>query len=130
MEDICTKLSAILCDAGIGGYKIFYEEELAECLPDNMRNRETLEAALKNLNGGGYIDVKYARGNTFCIECIKRYEAPVPAHAVVNQPENLPAAAETVQPAISKMTYFALTLFAFLGGAAGACIAAFLWAVL
>lgn len=125
MEDICTKLSAILCDAGMGGYKIFYEEELAECLPDNMRNRETLEAALKNLNGGGYIDVKYARGNTFCIACIKKYEAP----AAENKPE-IPAAAETVKLTFSKATYFALSLFAFLGGATGGCVAALLGAVL
>lgn len=126
MEDICTKLSAILCDAGMGGYKIFYEEELAECLPDNMRNRETLEAALKNLNGGGYIDVKYARGNTFCIACIKKYEAP----ATENKPEISPAVCQTVKPTFSKTTYFALSLFAFLGGAAGGCVAAVLGAVL
>lgn len=126
MEDICTKLSAILCDAGMGGYKIFYEEELAECLPDNMRNRETLEAALKNLNGGGYIDVKYARGNTFCIECIKKYEAP----AAEIKPEFSPAVLQTVKPTFSKTTYFALSLFAFLGGAAGGCVAAVLQAVL
>ena len=126
MEDICTKLSAILCDAGMGGYKIFYEEELAECLPDNMRNRETLEAALKNLNGGGYIDVKYARGNTFCIACIKKYEAP----AAENKPEISTAVCQAVKSTLSKTTFFALSLFAFLGGAAGGCVAAVLQAVL
>ncbi len=129
MEDICTKLSAILCDAGMGGYKIFYEEELAECLPDSMRNRETLEAALKNLHGGGYIDVKYARGNTFCIACIKKYEAPTPAPTTENKPE-ISAAATTVRPKFPKATYFILSLFAFLGGAAGGCVAAVLGAVL
>ncbi|MDE6691653.1 MAG: hypothetical protein K2K04_06750 [Clostridia bacterium] len=126
MEDICTKLSALLCDAGMGGYKIFYEEELAECLPDGMRNRETLEAALKNLNGGGYIDVKYARGDAFCIECIKKYEAP----AAEIQPENSAAAVEAVRPAFSKSVYFAFFLFAFLGGAAGGLLAAILGTVL
>lgn len=126
MEEICTKLSAQLCDAGMGGYKIFYEEELLDCLPDGMRNRETLEAALKNLNGGGYIDVKYARGDAFCIECIKKYEMPKSEI----QPENVPAAIETVKPAISKTAYFLLSLFAFLGGAAGGCVAAVLGAVL
>lgn len=127
MEDICTKLSALLCDAGTGGYKIFYEEELVECLPEEMRNRETLEAALKNLNGGGFIDVKYARGNAFCIACIRKYEAP----KVQPEPEILPAAAEAkATPAITKTTYFTLSLFAFLGGAAGGCVAAVLGAVL
>ena len=126
MEEICTKLSALLCDAGMGGYKIFYEEELAECLPDNMRNRETLEAALKNLNGGGYIDVKYARGNTFCIACLKKYEAPKPK----TEPEILPAESAVIRPALSKTAYVLLSLFAFLGGAAGGCVAVVLGAVL
>lgn len=126
MEEICTKLSAILCDAGMGGYKIFYEEELIDCLPDNMRNRETLEAALKNLNGGGYIDVKYARGSAFCIACLKKYEAP----EAQPEPEMLPAVAENTRPTIPKSVCFCLSLFAFLGGAAGGCIAAVLGAVL
>ncbi|MCM1437602.1 MAG: hypothetical protein NC131_00120 [Roseburia sp.] len=124
MEEICTNLSATLCEAGIGGYKIFYEEELFDCLPENMRNRETLEAALKNLNGGGYIDVKYARGNTFCIACFKRYEAEKKEES----PDVLTA--ETPRPCLSKKTYAALSLCAFLGGAAGGCIAAVLGAVL
>lgn len=126
MEDMCTKLSALFCDAGMGGYKIFYEEELLDCLPDNMRNRETLEAALKNLNGNGYIDVKYARGDAFCIACIKKYEAP----AAEIQPEISPVAVETANPAFSKSVYFAFFLFAFLGGAAGGLIASLLGAVL
>ncbi len=126
MEEICTKLSALLCDAGMGGYKIFYEEELAECLPDNMRNRETLEAALKNLNGGGYIDVKYARGSTFCIACLKKYEAL----KVQTEPEVLPSVKENATRAFPKTAYLLLSLFAFLGGAAGGCVAAVLQAVL
>ena len=126
MEDMCTKLSALFCDAGMGGYKIFYEEELLDCLPDNMRNRETLEAALKNLNGNGYIDVTYSRGDTLFIACIKKYLAP----AAENKSEIAPVVCETVKPTFSKATYFALSLFAFLGGAAGGCVAAVLQAVL
>ncbi len=126
MEDMCTRLSAALSEAGIGGYKIFYEEELLDCLPDNMRNRETLEAALKNLNGNGYIDVKYARGDAFCIACIKKYEAP----AVEAKPEILPAAVEPMKQYLSKATCFTLFLFAFLGGATGGFIAAILGTVM
>ena len=126
MEEICTDISATLCDAGIGGYKIFYEEELTERLPENMRNRETLEAALKNLSGGGYIDVKYARGNVFCIACIKRYEA------VKTEEKPATYVSETVsaKSAISKKVYVSLSLCAFLGSAAGGCVAAVLGAVL
>ena len=53
MEEICTTISAQLCEAGTGGYKIYYEEDLLDALHDDMRNREPLEAALKNLSGGG-----------------------------------------------------------------------------
>lgn len=126
MEEICTNISATLCDAGIGGYKVFYEEELTECLPENMRNRETLEAALKNLSGGGYIDVKYARGNTFCIASFKRYEAK----KTEAKPEVSVTETASERPLISKKTYLALSLCAFLGSAAGGCVAAVLGAVL
>ena len=126
MEEICTDISATLCDQGLGGYKIFYEEELTECLPENMRNRETLEAALKNLSGGGYIDVKYARGNVFCIASFKRYETKKPEE----KPETVVTESVSAKPAISKKTYVAISLCAFLGSAAGGCIAAVLGAVL
>lgn len=126
MEEICTKLSASLCEAGMGGYKIFYEEELSECLPENMRNRETLEAALKHLSGGGYIDVKYARGSTFCIACLKKYEAP----EARPEPETAPAVSESAKPALSRAAYIILSLSAFLGGAAGGCVAAAIAAVI
>ena len=129
MEEICTNLSAQLCDAGTGGYKIYYEEELLDALPEDMRNRETLEAALKNLTGGGYIDVKYARGSTFCICSYKRYE-PV----VKEQPAPVEATAEIVSentaPSIPKRFYAISALCAFAGGTLGGCVAAVLGAVL
>ncbi|MDE5765975.1 MAG: hypothetical protein K2I17_02255 [Clostridia bacterium] len=128
MEEICTNLSAQLCDAGTGGYKIYYEEELLDALPEDMRNRETLEAALKNLTGGGYIDVKYARGSTFCICSFKKYE-PV----VKEQPET-EETTDTVEvlsaPSIPKKFYAISALCAFAGGAVGGCVAAVLGAVL
>ncbi|MDE7163379.1 MAG: hypothetical protein K2O44_04795 [Clostridia bacterium] len=128
MEEICTTLSAQLCEAGTGGYKIYYEEELLDALPDDMRNRETLEAALKNLSGGGYIDVKYARGNAFCICSFKRYE-PV----VKEEPAPVEAAeavAVNPAPSIPKRFYAISALCAFAGGALGGCVAAVLGAVL
>lgn len=126
MEEICNNLSAALCQAGLGGYKIFYEEELCDCLPDSMRNRETLEAALKNLSECGCIDVKYARGSTFCIASLKKYEAPAPEKQVAETPANL----DGPKPAVKLKTYLTVSLCAFLGGAAGGAVAAVLGAVL
>lgn len=56
------------------GYGIFYEDELLDILPEESRIREALEAALKQLVNEGYIDVKYAKGNAFCILGLNSYK--------------------------------------------------------
>lgn len=127
MEEICTTLSAQLYQAGTGGYKIYYEEELLDALPEDMRNRETLEAALKNLTAGGYIDVKYARGSAFCICCNKKYE-PAPEQPAADATDEETAVAPV--PSLPKRVYAAMALCAFAGGAVGGCVAAVLGAVL
>ena len=128
MEEICALLSAFLCEAGTGSYKIFYEEELMEVLPEEIRNRETLEAALKNLGGGGYVDVKYARGNAFCIAAVKKFEPVIPVATEITEET---AAQRLAAPALfPKKAYAYITLCAFLGGAVGGGIAAILGAVL
>ena len=120
-------LSAVLCEAGTGGYKIYYEEELLEALPESVRNRETLEAALKNLSDGKYIDVKYARGNAFCVAAFKKFE--VKTEAVKEETvEVVPCAPPFTFNA--KRFYIISALSAFCGGAVSGCIAAVLGAVL
>ena len=127
MEEICFSLANTLCSSGMGGYKIFYEEELLEALPEDMRNRETLEAALKNLTGGGYIDVKYARGSAFCIACNRKYELAPKIEKTVDAEAAAPAEAVVNIP---KKIYAVLALSAFAGGALSGCLAAVLGAVL
>lgn len=126
MEEICFSLSAALCEAGTGGYKIYYEEELFEALPEDLRNRETLEAALKNLAAGGYIDVKYARGDAFCICSFKRYELPEKEKTA----ETTAAEVKTSTPSAGIKFYFAAALSAFAGAAAGGGLVAILGLVL
>ena len=126
MEEICSSISALLSKDGKSGYKIYYEEELLDALPENVRNRETLEAALKNLQSGGFLDVKYARGNAFCIANLKQFSAAESAQDETEETETpVPAPA-----APSKKMYVAVALSSFLGGALGGCIAAVLGAVL
>lgn len=116
MEEICSALSAKLGESGTGVYTVFYEDELLDALPESSRNRDTLEAALKKLNNGGYIDVRYARGSAFCLSFIRPYVWEKPE-------ENI----ETVQPepkahplpAIPKIAYLLLALCSFFGGLAG-----------
>ena len=45
MEEICSALSAKLSEAA-GVYAVFYRDELLDVLPEDSRDRETLEAAI------------------------------------------------------------------------------------
>lgn len=74
MDEICTALSNKIYSCTRDGYGIFYEDELLDVLPEDERNRDALEAALKKLVKGGYLDVKYAKGSAFCMSGIKPYE--------------------------------------------------------
>ena len=116
MEEICNALSAKLSEAGTGVYAVFYEDELLDCLPESARDRDTLEAALKKLNSGGYIDVRYARGSAFCLSFLRPF--------VLEQPENEAEPAVDVtekQSAVKlpKRAFLLLALCSFLGGLAG-----------
>lgn len=116
MEEICNALSLKLGEIGTGIYAVFYEDELLDALPEASRNRDTLEAALKKLNNGGYIDVRYARGSAFCLSFVRPYVWEKPEEKVeAVQPERV----EKVAPSYPKMAYLLLALCSFLGGLAG-----------
>lgn len=116
MEEICNALSAKLGESGTGVYTVFYEDELLDALPEDVRNRDTLEAALKKLNNGGYIDVRYARGSAFCLSFIRPYVREKPEEKVETvQPEQ----EEQPLPSFPKRAYLLLTLCSFFGGLAG-----------
>ncbi len=85
MEEICSALSAKLSEAA-GVYAVFYRDELLDVLPEDSRDRETLEAAMKKLNDGGYIDLRYARGSAFCLSFLRPFEPEAKAEDVAVQP--------------------------------------------
>lgn len=117
MDEICFALAERFSAAGKHAYAVYYEDELTECFPeDSDRTRENLEAALKELMAGGYIDVKYARGSAYCISLLKECEKPAPAP----QP-----AAEIARKKkkISLRPYLLPFLSSFAGGALGSFIA-------
>ena len=119
MDEICVELSAKLEESAANGYEVFFEEELLEVIPENTRNRETLEAALKLLSSGGYVDVKYARGNAFCIASLKRYSLPdIPEQTDIIQP----VTECSTQVRVPFIVYLLVTFCAFLGGLAGTLI--------
>ena len=116
MEELYSALSAKLSEAGTGVNAVFYEDELLDVLPENMRNRETLEAVMKKLNDEKYIDVRYARGSAFCLSFIRPYVAKVPEEEVSIQP---PAQPEKSVASMPKRAYAMLALCSFLGGLIG-----------
>lgn len=115
VEEMCRLICNKIYTSTREGYGIFYEDELSDILPEESRSRETLEAALKQLMKGGYIDVKYAKGNVFCILGLKKYEEAPP----------LPCA----KRAISKRAAGAALVCAaaFTGGALGSFICGLLF---
>ncbi len=117
MEEICGALSNKLSEAA-GVYAVFYEDELLDVLPEDARNRETLEAALKKLNNGGYIDVKYARGSAFCLSYLRPFEAETRDKQAVNEPP-----APTAKAAVPKKIYALVAVCSFFGALAGGLIA-------
>ena len=113
VEQICRLICNKIYTSPREGYGIFYEDELSDILPEQSRTRETLEAVLKQLMNGGYIDVKYAKGNAFCIMGLKNYEE------AEEQPP-LPAPTHKKHP-YAKMVALACAA-AFTGGAVGSFI--------
>lgn len=122
MDEICTALSNKIYSCTREGYGIFYEDELMELLPDGERTRETLEAALKKLVKGGYLDVKYAKGSAFCMAGVKLYEPP---------PEELTAPVPAAcTPVADRRAYLVAFAVSFLGGALGSFLCGLIFYVI
>ena len=52
---------------GDGGYKIVETEELLACFKDEPVPRKALDGMLTYLRENGYIDVRYAEGDLYCL---------------------------------------------------------------
>lgn len=118
MDEICSALFSKLCEGGTGTYRIFYEDELLDELDGEVRNRETLEAALKRLLNEGCIDVKYARGDAFCIAAVKEFSPPPPP-VEKKEEEPLPVIIRESPVQSSVKNYFWVMLSAFCGSLLG-----------
>lgn len=117
VEELCRLINDKIYSSTREGYGIFYEDELLDVLPESERTRETLEAVLKKLTKGGYADVKYAKGNAFCIIGLKVYEPED------SQPDEDPSAqSEPLQAAFKKKLLRAIFFASFAGGALGSFI--------
>ncbi len=114
-------LSSFLNKTGTGGYKIVFGDEMLEAFPEDYRTRETLEAALKKLSQDGCVDVKYVRGDAFCLAFLKDY---VPPREDERTEAKVCEACGSPRPHNAKILCLITAVSAFLGAAAGAVVAA------
>lgn len=103
-----------------GGFAIIDSTEFADAIPEGERRAAgEIDAALKELQKTGYIDIRYARGDMYCVAALK---SELPEE---NCEEKLPDRSPTVIEVKEKINKFAVALYAaaaFLGGAAGSAV--------
>lgn len=103
-----------------GGFAIIDSTEFADAIPEGERRAAgEIDGALKELQKLGYIDIRYARGDMYCVAALK---SELPEE---NCEEKLPDRSPTVIDVKEKINKFAVALYAaaaFLGGAAGSAI--------
>ncbi len=103
-----------------GGFAIIDSTEFADAIPEGERRAAgEIDGALKELQKLGYIDIRYARGDMYCVAALK---SELPEE---NCEEKLPDRSPTVIGVKEKINKFAVALYAaaaFLGGAAGSAI--------
>lgn len=103
-----------------GGFAIIDGTEFADAIPEGERRAAgEIDGALKELQKLGYIDIRYARGDMYCVAALK---SELPEE---NCEEKLPDRSPTVVEVKEKINKFAVALYAaaaFLGGAAGSAI--------
>ena len=92
MDRICgAVLNKIHALSPAGRYVIIDEEELYDAFPEgSTRSFDELKKTLTYLLKQGYIDVKYSRGEIYCIAPLKRYEEEIiyeaPSEEVSSRP--------------------------------------------
>ena len=100
-----------------GGFAIIDSTEFADAIPEGERRAAgEIDGALKELQKLGYIDIRYARGDMYCVAALK---SELPEE---NCEEKLPDRSPTVIEVKEKINKLAVALYAaaaFLGGAAG-----------
>lgn len=76
MDRICgAVLNKIQALSPAGRYVIIDEDEFLDAFPQGSdRSFETLKKSLTTLCKQGYIDVKYSRGEIYCVAPLKKYE--------------------------------------------------------
>ena len=118
MDRICgavlDKLNAL---SPAGRYVIVDENEIFEAFPNgSSKTYDELERVLSDLRSGGYIDLKYSRGDMYCVAPLKEYV----------EEQSIPSA----PAATRKKRWDSVFISAFAGGALGSLIISLIFALL
>ena len=118
MDRICgAVLDRIFALSPAGRYVIIAEDEFYEAFPDGSeKTYDELERVLSALRSGGYIDLKYSRGDMYCVAPLKQY---------VRETEPV---IEVEPPKGKKFDFVFLSAFA--GSALGSLIVAVIFALI
>ena len=118
MDRICgAVLDRIHALSPAGRYVIIDEDEIFEAFPDGSdKTYDELERVLSVLRYGGYIDLKYSRGDMYCVAPLKEYV----------EEQSLPPATIEERKQRTDIVFFS----AFAGGALGSLIISLIFAVL
>lgn len=104
-----------------GGYAIIDSTEFADAIPEGERRAAgEIDAALKELQKLGYIDIRYARGDMYCVAALKS-ELPEEARPEEKLPDRSPTVVE-VKEKVNRLALLLYAAAAFLGGATGSAI--------
>ena len=123
MDEVCRAIFYKVKNACTGGAAVFDYGELAGAVEGEELSADKVDGAVKKLCSEGFLDIKYARGNLYCLAPIKEPETetapeePSPTVVEVKQKFSLKCA----------LMYCAAAL---VGGAAGSAIASAIAAVL
>ena len=115
MDRICgAVLNKIHALSPAGRYVIIDEDELFDAFPEGSeKSFDELKRSLTALIKSGYIDVKYSRGEMYCIAPLKRYE---------------PEIAEQHEEKVKRFRFDPVLVSAFAGSALGSLIISLIFA--
>lgn len=118
MDRICgAVLDRIHALSPAGRYVIIDENEIFEAFPDGSdKTYDELERVLSALRNGGYIDLKYSRGDMYCVAPLKKYVEEQP-----DPPSSVPTRTRRTDGAF---------ISAFAGGALGSLIISLIFALI
>lgn len=121
MDRICVAvLEKIRSLSPAGRYVIIAEDEFYEAFPDGCENSDReLDRVLTALRNGGYIDLKYSRGDMYCVAPLKEYVEEPPQDETEDEFTEAPERRRFFDPVF---------ISAFVGGALGSLIISVIFA--